>query len=149
LIDDSLDLTRTVATLAPGTPVKVVVWRDGAEVTYEVVLDERVEPSIEQAEEAAPEPVVEPEKPMPTSVGLTLMPNENGEGLVIMEITPDSVAAEKRFRPGDVLLEANGMELNSADEFEDIVASARQSGRSTLLLKAMRGNQVRFLGLPV
>jgi len=149
LIDDSLDLTRTVATLAPGTPVKVVVWRDGLEVTYEVVLDERVEPTIEPVEETAPEPVVEPEKPMPTSVGLTLMPNENGEGLVVMEITPDSIAAEKRFRPGDVLLEANGMELNSADEFEDIVASVRQSGRSTLLLKAMRGNQVRFLGLPV
>jgi len=64
-------------------------------------------------------------------------------------VAPDTVAAEKRFRPGDVLLEANGIELNSAEEFEDIVASVQESGRSTLLLKAMRGNQVRFLGLPV
>jgi len=150
LIDDSLDLTRTVATLAPGTPVKVVVWRDGAEVTYEVILDERVEPSVASAEEIAPEPEVEPEKPMPTSVGLTLIDNENGDGLIVIGVETDSIAAEKRIRPGDVLLEANGSELfGDGSVLEIIISSARLSGRTTVLLKVLRGNRVLFLGLPV
>ena len=144
-IDDSLDLTRTIGTLSPGTRTEIVVWRDFKEITYEVVLDERVEPDNRPERQAAPEPA----SPLPTSIGLTLMPSEDGEGLVVVDVDPNSIAAEKRFRPGDVLLEADGVELNSARQFEDIIASARQSGRSTLLLKAMRANQVRFLGLPV
>jgi len=149
LIDDSLDLTRTVATISPETAVKVVVWRDGSELSYEVVLAKRIEENIQPAHEIAPEPDPEPIAPLPTSVGLTMMPNENGAGLIIVKVDPDTIAAEKRFRPGDVLLEANGIKLNSSQEFEDIVLATQQSGRSTLLLKAMRGNQIRFLGLPV
>ncbi len=145
LIDDALDLSRTVATIAPNTAVDVVVWRDGQEITYNVVLDKRVEQADERPRDAAPVPA----EPMPTSVGLTLMPNERGPGLMVLDVEPDTIGAQKRFRRGDVLLEANGVALDSPQEFEDVIASARQSGRSTILIKAMRGNQVRFLGLPV
>ncbi|HHB83621.1 MAG TPA: Do family serine endopeptidase [Devosia sp.] len=148
LIDDTLDLIRTVAKLAPGTPVEVVVWRGGREISYQVVLVERIEedtrPGPTQIEEQ-PEPVL----PEPTSVGLLLVENENGAGLMVEAVEAGSSAAEKNFVPGDIILEADGIALSSAKQFEDIVDAVRESGRSTLLIKASRGDQVRYLGLPL
>lgn len=146
LIDDTQDLIRTVAELSPETAVEVIVWRDGEEVTYSVVLIKRVE------EELAPEPEVieEPEEvdaPLPTSVGLTLLPNDIG--LVVEAVQSDSSAANKGFVPGDILLEADGIVLTSVKQFEDIVTNVREADRSTFLIKVTRGDQVRFVGLPI
>jgi serine protease Do len=148
LIDDSQDLTRTVATIAPETPVNVVVWRNGEEVSIEVVLTERVEESVAQNEPAQPTPV-EPEPVQPTSVGLTLMPNDQGEGVVVVDIEPDSVAADKGFGRGDILLEANNMPLKTQGDFEEALSEVRNSDRTSILIKAMRNGNVRFVGLPL
>ncbi len=148
LIDDKLDLIRTVALLAPGTAVDVVVWRNEEEVSYTVVLAERIEEVAQAGAQGQPE-TMQPDTPRPTSVGLTLLPNETGEGLVVAEVTPESSADEKGLVPGIVLLEANGIELTSAAQFEDIVASVRASGKTSLLLKVAINGDERFIGLPL
>lgn len=148
LIDDTQDLIRTVAKLSPETAVEVIVWRGGEEVAFSVTLVKRVEPE----DETAPTPVEQPPEPVapePTSVGLTLLANENGDGLVVEAVEALSSSAEKGFAVGDVLLEANGVALTSSEQFEDIVVQVRASGRETLLLKITRSDQIRFVGLPL
>ncbi len=148
LIDDTLDLTRTVAKIAPQTPVDVVIWRNGDSFSVEVVLVERVEPTVVAVEEE-PETPVEPEPVAPTSVGLTLVPNDEGDGVVVTAIEPESIAAAKGFARGDVLLEANNMKLNSQQDFEDALEAVRASDRTSILIRVSRNGNVRFVGLPL
>ncbi|HHG90292.1 MAG TPA: Do family serine endopeptidase [Devosia sp.] len=148
LIDDTLDLTRTVAKIAPGTPVDVVIWRNGESFSLEVILAERVEPSVAAVEEGPGNPV-EPEQIAPTSVGLTLLPNHEGEGVVVAAIEPESIAAAKGFVRGEILLEANGTQLRSQQDFEDAIEAVRASGRASILVKVLRNGNVRFVGLPL
>ncbi len=147
-IDDTLDLVRTVSQIAPNSKVDVLVWRGGQELTYQVVLAERQEEVASAAENPEPVPVV-PEQPKPTSVGLVLVPNEGGHGVVVETVEPGSLAAEKGFVAGDVILEADNQQVSSSSQFEEILASVRASGRDAVLIKAMRNSNVRFLGLPV
>ena len=148
LIDDSADLIRTVAPLAPETPVEVVVWRSGAEKTFNVTLVERVEQVAQVERDVPAQPEVQ-RPPEPNSVGLILEPNDNGPGLRVANVQAQSNAAEKDIASGDVILEVDGQPLNSVEQFDAVVSAARQADKSTLLVKMSRGNQVRFLGLPL
>ncbi|MEX0860863.1 MAG: Do family serine endopeptidase [Cucumibacter sp.] len=148
-IDDSRDLSRTIAAMDPGSVVEITLWRDNAEANISVTLAELSDEVALSQESAAEKP--EPAKPEPqaTSTGLTLVPNEDGDGAVIAEIDPDSIAAEKGFQTGDVILEANNTQISSAAEFEAAVEAVLDGGRTTILVKVNRGGEVRFVGLPL
>ncbi len=61
----------------------------------------------------------------------------------------DSAAAEKGFAVGDVILQVDNKDVTTAKEFEDALSAVKDSGRPTALIKAQRGDAVRFLGLPL
>ena len=77
------------------------------------------------------------------------MPNSDGDGLLIQDIDRDSVAATKGFAVGDAILEADNQPVNSVSDFEAAVGSVKDSGRATILIKAERGGNIRFIGLPL
>ena len=64
----------------------------------------------------------EPAAPAPTSVGLTLVPNSGGEGLLIQDVDPNSAAADKGFAVGDTILEVNNQPVSSVADFEKAAA---------------------------
>lgn len=146
-IDDAVDLSRTISLKDPGTEVGVTVWRDGGTMDFTVVLA-----TLEDTQTAELSPPAQPEvpaEPVPSSVGLFLAPNPEGDGLVIENVEPESIAAQKGFRPGDVLMEANGVVLNSEQDFDAAATAVQQSGRATMLVKIARDGNVRFVGLPL
>ena len=147
-ISNALALSRTIAGKGPGTEVELKVFRDGKEETITVTLDKLNEAAPAATEE---QPAQEPEETGPTesSVGITLVPNSEGEGLLIQDIDPSSVAAQKGFAVGDTLLEVDNKKVATAAQFEDAIAGVRDSGRGTALIKAERNGQVRYLGLPL
>ena len=87
--------------------------------------------------------------PTPSSVGITLVPNDGGDGLLIQDIDQDSIAADKGFAVGDVILEVDNKKVETAAQFEDAIKGVKDSGRNTALIKAERNGNVRFLGLPL
>ncbi|MDC9823849.1 Do family serine endopeptidase [Devosia sp. ZB163] len=148
-VTDALDLSRTIAGKNPGSTVELTIWRDGKEQKISVTLgklDEAAQaPSDEQTQQqppAAPEPAS-------TSVGLTLVPNSGGEGLLIQDVDPSSAAAERGFAVGDTILEVNNQAVKSVDEFEKAIQSVKDNGRNTALVKAQRDGNTRFVGLPI
>jgi serine protease Do len=147
-ISNALDLSRTIAGKDPGTEVELTLWRNGKEETLKVTLGKLDEaaPAAEEQQPAQPE---EPAAPAPSSVGVTLVPNADGEGLLIQDVDPSSVAAEKGFAVGDAILEVDNKAVATAAEFEDAIKAVQDSGRSTALIKAERNGQVRYLGLPL
>src|SRR5690606_31403398 len=96
-----------------------------------------------------PEQPQQPEQPTPSSVGITLVPNADGRGLLIQDIDEESVAAEKGFTVGDAILEVDNKAVSTAKEFEDAITAVKNSGRSTALIKAERDGHVRCIGLPL
>lgn len=147
-IDDALDLSRTIAEKSPGTEVTVTVWRNGEKMDFNVTLATLDEEALAQADPQQQQEQPEPE-PAASSVGLTLVPNAEGPGLLIQDIDPESTAATKGFSVGDVILEADNQVVSSVDEFEAAISGVRDSGRSTVLVKASRNGNIRFIGLPL
>jgi serine protease Do len=147
-IDNALDLTRTISNLQPGTPITVTVFRDGEEISFEVTLDVYDESQLAQLE---PEIVQAPppEQPAVSSVGLVLAPNAGGDGLLVEDVEPDSIASDLGFMQGDVILEADGDAVSSVDQFETVLAAVRDRGSDTVTIKLTRGNAVRFVGMPL
>jgi len=146
-IDDAISLSRTIASKAPDTDVELVVWRDQAETTLTATLGTLEE--TEQQPVRPPRDIQEPAAPTPSSVGITLVPNANGEGLLIQEVEDESTAASKGLTVGDAILEVDNKPVSTATEFEDVIQSVKDSGRSTALIKAERNGAVRFIGLPL
>jgi serine protease Do len=147
-IDNALDLSRTIGGKDPGSAVAVTVWRNGAREELTVTLEKLDETQVAQQPEA-PTPPQGIEGPVESSVGISLIPNADGDGIVIQDVDPDSIAANKGLAPGDVILETDNKVIATADDFEKAIAGVRDSGRSTALLKTSRNGNVRFVGLPL
>jgi serine protease Do len=148
-IDDAISLSRTIASKAPGTSVELTVWRDQAETTLTATLGELTESAATpRPAQPIPEAPAAP-TPTPSSVGITLVPNADGQGLLIQQIDEESVAADKGFTVGDAILEVDNKPVASAAEFESAIQGVKDSGRNTALIKASRNGNVRFIGLPL
>jgi serine protease Do len=147
-ISNALALSRTIASKDPGTEVELTLWRDGKEQTLKVTLG-KLNEAAAAVEEPQPVQPEEPAAPAPSSVGITLVPNAEGEGLLVQDIDPSSIAAEKGFAVGDAILEVDNKPVATTAQFEDAIKAVQDSGRNTALIKASRGDAVRYLGLPL
>jgi serine protease Do len=147
-IDDALDLSRTIAGKAPESTVELTIWRDGAETKLSVKLQTLNEEAVAQNDQQKPTPPAE--IPTETSVGLTLVPNADGSGgLLIQNVDPDSPAAAKGLAVGDSIIEVNNTPVNSLQEFEAAIDAVKAKGLNTALVKASRDGEARFVGLPL
>ena len=146
-IDDALDLSRTIAGKSPDSTVELTIWRDGDETTVSVKLGKLNEAAVAEANAPAA-PVPPAPLPAESSVGLTLVPNSDGNGgLLVQGVDPESAAAKKGLAIGDAILEVNNTAVNSLDEFEAALDAVKAQGRNTALIKASRDGNDTFIGL--
>jgi len=128
--------------------VQLTIWRDGKETTVSVTLGTFSDKSDDNGKPTQP-PTDDQTAPTTSSVGLTLVPNGNGDGLLVQDVDQDSVAADKGFQVGDTILEVDNKKVSTGKEFTDAVKAVQDSGRGTALIKAQRDGNVRFIGLPL
>ena len=149
-VDDPRELTRRVGAFAPGERVAFRILRDERERTIRVELTER--PDASTPAQTAPS-----EAGAAAQFGLALsVPDEaerealelEGRGLLVEGVRPGSEASEKGLRPGDVILEAGGRDLNALSDFEAAVEDARERDRRALLVFVVSQNgQRRYAAL--
>ncbi|ODT71309.1 MAG: hypothetical protein ABS75_08510 [Pelagibacterium sp. SCN 63-23] len=146
-IDDALDLSRTIASKSPDSTVELTLWRDGAETTISVQLSQ-----LDETAEAAPQAPTPPQA-LPeatTSLGLTLVPNgDNSGGLLVQNVEEGSAAGQRGIATGDVVLEVDNQQVQTPGDFDQAIAGVREKGLNTALLKVSRGGEARFIGLPI
>jgi serine protease Do len=102
------DLARHVARLSPGQPARLTVLRDGKEEVMEATITAM--PSEKQAtnlESSGDRPVAK--------LGLTLEPAPDGKGVQVTAVKPDSPAASKGLKPGDIVLKVVASTPSSAN----------------------------------
>lgn len=136
-------LARLIGKYDPETEVALTIMRGGEETELKVklgnlgdmaALDNPVEPEEETREEG--------------KLGLALAPAPDGEGVMVMEVAPDSPAERKGLRAGDVVASVNGEEVKSPDDVVSIVRDAEEDGRKATLFQIRRDGRSSFVAVP-
>jgi serine protease Do len=161
-IENMRSLPRAVASTAIGKSVPVELLRKGQTVDVNVTVGRL--PEDEEAADAAgtnggeEEQETKPERE--ELLGLSIAPlteelrNQYGigravEGVVITEVKPDSPAAQKDVKPGDVIVEVTQEKVKQPQDVRARLLAVKKSGRrSVLLLLSDAKGELRFVAVP-
>lgn len=142
------ELARLIGAFAPGKSVDVTVWRDGKSETIKVDLG-KLPASDKQASNDDSKQPTAPKADTLADLGLTVTKSENGKGLVVTDVDPDSDAADRGIQPGDVITSVNSMEVSGTADVDKAMADAVKAGRKAVLMQITRDDSNRFVALPV
>jgi serine protease Do len=141
------ELARMIAQIRPGTSADLTVWRDGEATT--VAVEVGTLPSDQQAAVTPPVPAVPESDTELDQFGLTVVPAEDGVGVVVTDVDSDGPAAERGFTAGDVIISVNDREITSADDIVAAIDEAAAAGRRAALFQLQNEQQNRFVALPI
>ena len=144
-IRDSRELARKIAAMAPGTSVRLGVFRNGQEKTVALSLGTLPEKSEAKTEQ-------QPAPSEPSSLGLTLapaskLPGAGDRGVVITAIDPDGRAAESGLQTGDVILNVGQAAVNTPADVKKFVNEARAQSKHSILMRVKRGDATTFVAV--
>jgi serine protease Do len=154
------NLPRIVAETAIGQNVPVTIWRDGKQQDIQVSVAELPDDQAQQASATVPAKPVTPQPAQIAGLGLSLAPitddakskyqlNADQKGVVITNITPNSPAADRGLRPGDVIVEVQQEAVNSPSDVQDRVDRIRKQNRRSVLMLVQGQDGLRWIPLPL
>jgi serine protease Do len=148
-IDGPRDLARKIAAIGPGKKADVLYWRSGVEKTAQVKLG-----SLPEEKEARLRPGAGEDGDVFKGLGLTLAPaasvkGAGSQGVVVADIDPDGIAAQKGLQVGDVILEAGGQPVSKPADISAAIASAKKENRKAVLLRVKSGEDTHFVAIAV
>jgi len=151
-IGDSRDLARKIAELHPNTDVKLAIMRYGEKHQVDMKLG-----TFPSGKKLA---ALEEEKPdtgeQLDNLGLSLapatkVPGAGDEGVVITEVSPDSDAADKGLKAGDVILQVAGEAVSQPGDVvkgvKKAIDKAKDKDKVNILIQVKTGDQTRFVAL--
>ncbi len=150
-VKDARDLAKKIGALPPKASVKLAVLHKGSEKTVTLTLGEM--PAVKEARAEANVPSDSGAVDL-AKLGLTLAPaarvaGSGSEGVVVTGVDSSGVAAERGFSTGDVILEVAGKSVSTPADVREVVASARTEGKRSVLVRVKKGDNTRFVALPV
>jgi serine protease Do len=146
-VDNARALSRMIGSKAPGTTVEVTIWRDNAEQKLSVKLD-TLKAASNDNEKSNQQQQQDDNGPVQSSIGLSLVPNSGGPGVLVQDVDPDSVAASKGFTVGDTILDVNKKKVSTPQEFQDAINEIKGSSNTTALIHFERQGHSLYVGLP-
>ncbi len=144
------DLSRRVASYAPGERIKVKISRDGKVRNLNVTLGQR--------DDAAPAPDAAPANDsdsLTSELGVRVaelndtlrqqfrVPDGVG-GVIVTGVRPGSAAEEAGLRPGIVILQVDGENVSSADDLRAKIENAKENNKGAVLLRMQLGENRQF-----
>jgi len=142
-VADPHELARKIAALGPKKTVTLAIIRNGAPLTLEVTL------AAMPAEKSASNdnsPADEKGASALAKLGLTLKSGD--EGVTVADVDPDSAAADKGIKQGDVILEVGGKTVSRPSEVASAINTARDDGKKSVLMRVKSDNGEHFVALP-
>ncbi|MFZ2099804.1 MAG: DegQ family serine endoprotease [Oricola sp.] len=145
-IKDPRELAREIAAIDPGTEVDVTLMRRGKEQTVSVKLGE-----LPREQAASPSPDTQDQAPDSglADFGLTVAPADDGNGVVVTGVDPDSAAADAGIKVGEKILEVNNEAVASSGDIETQLNAVAESGRKAALMLLEQNDTSRFVAMPV
>jgi serine protease Do len=153
-IDDSRDLARTIADLPAKSTVDVKVWRNKGEKIIKVKLG--TYPNTADVAEGKMEPEEQDDQGAGNvdlkQLGLTLKPAGPGvkDGVVIAEVDPNSDAAQKGIKEGDVILKAGDETVSSPQDVVKALKKTQDEGLPAVMFHIKKGgDQTVLVAIPL
>jgi len=141
------ELAKVIGGIEPGKSVEVTVWRKGKSETLKLELG-----ALPGSDQKASADKAAPGENQPESLadlGLTVAPSEDGKGLVVTDVDPDSDAASRGIEAGDVITAVNSTAVGSAGDVKSAMGEAAKAGRKSVLVQVTRDDTNRFVALPL
>jgi serine protease Do len=148
-VTDNNDLSRYVASKAPGQTVRLRILRDGQEKVIPVTLGTFPEQDDEASERPAEDKA---------ELGMTLrnltpdvaqrleMPR-TARGVVVMDVEAGENAEDAGLQRGDVIVSVNGLPVEDVDSFRNVIERAKPEGLARLRVRRGRTHTLLVLKL--
>jgi serine protease Do len=69
--------------------------------------------------------------------------------VVVADLDPDGVAAQKGLQIGDIILEAGGRAVNQPADVKAVLAEAKKDNRKAVLLRVKNGEGTHFVAIAI
>ncbi|MET3599258.1 Do family serine endopeptidase [Martelella mangrovi] len=145
VIEDARSLSRMIGMMEPGDDVELSVWRDGSSQMIDVKLGEFPTEDQLAASEGQSGPA---ESSLMTQMGFEVRPADDGKGVTVTAVDPNSDAAAKGLSEGQNILSVNNKEVASAGDILKQVEDAASNGRKQALFQVETENGSMFTALP-
>ena len=145
-ITTSADLPRTVGNTKPGSKVSIQIWRDGSLKTVKVEVGET--PSDEAAENRKLKQGKKPDTSNRLGLALSELTAEQKKQLeitngLLVEDMQSGIASRSGVRIGDIILGFNSKDVNSVEQFNELLKQVKSGKNIALLVK--RGDVTTFI----
>jgi serine protease Do len=150
-IKDARELARKIASVAPGKQLTMNVKRDGKEQAITVTTAAFPDDQGKVARQDQREPG---SNLGDAKLGLYLAPaseveGAGSQGVVVVNVDPSGVAADKGLQQGDVILDAGGKTVSKPSDLSAAVSEARKAGKHSILMRVRGAEATRFVALPI
>ena len=150
-VKDARELARRIARIAPGKQATLQVKRDGAEQAITVTAAAFPDDQAKVANQDRREPG---SNPGDAKLGLYLAPastvqGAGSQGVIVVNVDPRGVAADKGLQQGDIILDAGGKAVSTPNDVSAAVSAARKAGKHAILLRVRSAEVTRHLALPI
>lgn len=144
-VKDVGSFRNRVALTAPGSTVELAILRNGKHQIMNVTIGKLTKDKL----------VAEETSQHAEDIGLTVqtltpelaeqLDAGPGEGMIITEVRPDSIAAMAGIKAGTIILQTNRKQVKSAAEFQRAARESVDDKRLLLLIR--EGNTQRYVAL--
>ena len=153
-VDTPNELSRRVASYAPGEKVRVKVLREGKQKTVNVTLGARSDDDDDDRDA----PTANDNDTLSSEVGVRVSELNDSlrqqfrvprdvDGVLVTGVRPGSPAEEAGLRPGAVILQVEGQDVSDADDLRDKIDNAKDDGKEAILMRLQIGSNRQFSAL--
>jgi len=147
-IESPRELARKIASLGPDAKADLTVWHSGAEKSVTIKLgtlppDKEAKASKDDSDIGTTSLA---------KLGMSLapaasVPGAGKEGVVIADMDPDGIAAQKGLKVGDVIVEAGGKTVSKPSDISSVISDAKKDGHKAVLLRVKNQEGTRFVAV--
>jgi serine protease Do len=143
-IEDSTDLSRYIASKAPGTSVKLDLLRGKDRKTASVTLGTFPDaPTEDQGEDNGRASLGMTLRDLTPALAERLEIPRGTRGAVVTHVEAGEAAEDAQLQPGDVIVSVNGEAVEDVAAFERAIAAARPADRARLRVYSAQGGGFR------
>ena len=158
-VGDSRALPRIVADTPIGKTVPVDILRKGKKQTVKLTVLKLEDEKPMRAVAKTPPPAPQAKsKSRVSQLGLSLAAVDgdartqfklagNVHGVVVTDVAPESPAAEKNLRPGDVIVQVQSQNVRTPDDVARLVDADAKAGKKVELMLVNRGGDLTYVAL--
>ncbi|PYQ19128.1 MAG: peptidase, partial [Acidobacteria bacterium] len=145
-IQDNGDLSRYIASQAPGKAVKLDVLRNGQQKAFTLSLGTFPEEATEEGSAAARKGRLGMTlRDLTPALAERLELPRGAKGAVVWEVEAGEPAEEAGLQRGDLIVSVNGVAVSGVEEFEKAVEAARSDGAARLRVQSSNGFRIAVL----